>query len=38
MHPNDGRRQKINVVIDHPKKRQDEQRWVDQEEQEREYI
>jgi hypothetical protein len=38
MHPNDSRRQKINVVIDHPKKRHAEQRWVDQEEQEREYI
>jgi hypothetical protein len=29
MHPNDGWRQKINEVIDHPKKRQADQRWVD---------
>jgi hypothetical protein len=38
MHPNDGRHQKINEVIDHPRKRQADQRWVDQEEEEREYI
>jgi hypothetical protein len=38
MDPNDGRRQKINEVIDHPRKRQADQRWVDQEEEEREYI
>jgi hypothetical protein len=38
MHPDNGRRLKINEVIDHPRKRQADQRWVDQEEQEREYI
>jgi hypothetical protein len=38
MHPNDGRRLKINEVIDHPRKRQVDQRWADQEEEEREYI
>jgi hypothetical protein len=38
MHPNDGRRLKINEVNDHPRKRQADQRWVDQEEEEREYI
>jgi hypothetical protein len=38
MHPSDGRRLKINEVNDHPRKRQADQRWVDQEEQEREYI
>jgi hypothetical protein len=38
MHPNDDQRQKINEVIDHPKKRQADLRWVDQEEQECEYI
>jgi hypothetical protein len=38
MHPNDGRRLKINEVNDHPRKRQADQRWVDQEELEREYI
>jgi hypothetical protein len=32
MHPNDGRRLKINEVKDHPRKRQADQRWVDQEE------
>jgi hypothetical protein len=36
--PNDGRRLKINEVNDHPRKRQADQKWVDQEEQEREYI
>jgi hypothetical protein len=38
MHPNDNRRLKINEVIDHPRKRQADQRWADQEEEEREYI
>jgi hypothetical protein len=38
MHPNDDRRQKIIEVIDHPRKRQANQRWADQEEEEREYI
>jgi hypothetical protein len=28
MHPNGGRRQKINEVIDHPRKRQADQRWL----------
>jgi hypothetical protein len=37
IHPNDDRRQKIEV-IDHPRKRQANQRWADQEEEEREYI
>jgi hypothetical protein len=38
MHPNDDRRQKIIEVIDHPRKRQADQRWADQEEEEHEYI
>jgi hypothetical protein len=38
MHPNDDRRQKTIEVIDHPRKRQADQRWADQEEEEREYI
>jgi hypothetical protein len=38
MHPNDDQRLKINEVIDHPRKRQADQRWADQEEEEREYI
>jgi hypothetical protein len=38
MHPNDGPRLKIKEVIDHPRKRQADQRLVDQEEEEREYI
>jgi hypothetical protein len=38
MHPSDDRRQKIIEVIDHPKKRQADQRWADQEEEEHEYI
>jgi hypothetical protein len=38
MHPNDDRRQKINEIIDHPSKRQADQRWADQEEEEHEYI
>jgi hypothetical protein len=36
--PSDGRRLKINEVNDHPRKRHTDQKWVDQEEQEREYI
>jgi hypothetical protein len=38
MHPNDDRRRKIIEVIDHPRKRQADQRWADQEEEEHEYI
>jgi hypothetical protein len=38
MHPNDDRRLKIIEVIDHPRKRQADQRWADQEEEEHEYI
>jgi hypothetical protein len=38
IHPSDGRRVKINEVNDHPRKRYADQMWVDQEEQEREYI
>jgi hypothetical protein len=38
IHLNDGRRIKINEVSDHPRKRHADQKWVDQEEQEREYI
>jgi hypothetical protein len=38
VHPSDGRRVKINEVNDHPRKRYADQKWVDQEEQEREYI
>jgi hypothetical protein len=38
MHPNDDQRLKINEVIDHPRKRQADQRWADQKEEEREYI
>jgi hypothetical protein len=38
MHPSDGRRVKINEVNDHPRKRYANQKWVDQEEQEHEYI
>jgi hypothetical protein len=34
IHPNDDRRQKIVEVIDHPRKRQADQRWADQEEEE----
>jgi hypothetical protein len=37
MHPSDYRRKKIEV-IDHPRKRQANQRWADQEEEEREYV
>jgi hypothetical protein len=36
IHPNDGRRVKINKVDDHPRKRYADQKWVDHEEQERE--
>jgi hypothetical protein len=38
IHPNDGWCLKINEVNDHPRKRRADQKWVDQEEQEREYI
>jgi hypothetical protein len=38
IHPNDDRRQKIIEVINHPRKRQADQRWADQEEDEHEYI
>jgi hypothetical protein len=38
VNPNDGQRLKIIEVNDHPRKRQADQRSVDQEEQEREYI
>jgi hypothetical protein len=38
MHPSDDRRLKINEIIDHPRKRQADQRWADQEEEEHEYI
>jgi hypothetical protein len=38
IHPSDGRRLKIIEVIDHPRKRQADQRWADQEEEEHEYI
>jgi hypothetical protein len=34
IYPNDGRRLKINEINDHPKKRQADQKWVDQEEHE----
>jgi hypothetical protein len=37
MHPNEDRFQKIEV-IDHPRKRQADLRWADQEEDEDEYI
>jgi uncharacterized lipoprotein len=38
IYPSDGRRLKINEVNDHPRKRHADQKWVDQEEQEHEYI
>jgi hypothetical protein len=38
IHPNDDRRLKINEVIDYPRKRQADQRWADQEEEECKYI
>jgi hypothetical protein len=38
IHPSYGRRVKINEVNDHLRKRYADQRWVDQEEQVREYI
>jgi hypothetical protein len=34
IHPSDDRRQKIIEVIDHPRRRQADQRWADQEEDE----
>jgi hypothetical protein len=37
-HPSDSRRIKINEVDDHPRKRYGDHRWVDHEEQEREYV
>jgi hypothetical protein len=37
MHPSEDRRQKIEI-IDHPRKRQADLRWADQEEDEDEYI
>jgi hypothetical protein len=38
MHPSDGQHIKINEVNDHPRKRYADHRWVDHEEQEREYV
>jgi hypothetical protein len=38
IHPSDGRRVKINEVIDHPRKIYADQKWVDHEEQECEYV
>jgi hypothetical protein len=38
VHPSDGWRVKINEVDDHPRKRYADQKWVDHEEQEREYV
>jgi hypothetical protein len=38
MHPSDGRRVKINEVDDRPRKRYAHHKWVDHEEQEREYV
>jgi hypothetical protein len=38
IHPSDDRHQKIIEVIYHPRKRQADQRWADQEEEEHEYI
>jgi hypothetical protein len=38
IHLNDGWRVKINEVNDHLTKRHADQKWIDQEEQEREYI
>jgi hypothetical protein len=38
IHPSDGWRIKINEVDDHPRKRYAHQKWVDHEEQEREYV
>jgi hypothetical protein len=37
IHPNGDRRQKIEI-IDHPRKRQADLRWADQEEDEDDYI
>jgi hypothetical protein len=38
IYPSDDRRQKIIEIIDHPRKRQADHRWADQEEEEHEYI
>jgi hypothetical protein len=38
IHPSDGRRIKINEVDYHPRKRYADHKWVDHEEQEREYV
>jgi hypothetical protein len=38
IHPSNGRRIKINEVDDHPRKRCVDHKWVDHEEQEREYA
>jgi hypothetical protein len=38
IHPSDGRRVKINEVDDRPRKRYADQKWVDHEEQECEYV
>jgi hypothetical protein len=38
IHPTDGRRVKINEVDDHPRKKYADQKWVDHEEQEGEYV
>jgi hypothetical protein len=38
IHPSDSRRIKINEVDDHPRKRYADYRWVDHEEEEREYV
>jgi hypothetical protein len=38
IYPNGSRRVKINEASDHPRKGHADQKWVDQEEQEREYI
>jgi hypothetical protein len=38
IHPSDGRHIKINEVNDQPRKRYADHRWIDHEEQEREYV
>jgi hypothetical protein len=38
IHPSDGRRVKINEVDNHPRKRYVDLKWVDHEEQQREYV
>jgi hypothetical protein len=38
IHPSDGRRIKINEVDGHPRKRYADHRWIDYEEEEREYV